>query len=896
MPSSKLKREVLLSFFLLVILLNPLISFAADANQLADEFYNALTAKFPFEKPSKIDECISDYVAGKASGNCAVLTYCVYNDYQGLNLKSSEYCTNYCVNTFLTPSATLFYNYIKQGKFKEIRDLISDIKKSTITNPDPTRPSISYTNTACSQTNHASGFFNTFNLLGKINKLDDIQNILNGLGIISPTTCYDSIFYSRMKELLSNYPFNLTQYQKCDLNNITKECLYNTASALEKDKNVAPLNPYNDPGRAIDVQNLADAIRRFADCPNETNLAAIASTHFAAIVGETTLQPNPDEDNCLIEFISVSFWDVVKAFFAPWSEISHMIIRIFAAIALGIRAIVGYVANAFVWAFVGLPKKLGGYIHFPAIYDASTKTGVWYTILIFANLGIVIGMIFVAIATILRIEKYSWKKMLPKLLLVALLVNFSLVILGIFVDISNYLSMTFLAQTSNNQLGDTIKNVITQVSCPLAGDKTHFVPDMTAVTVAIILSGIFLFQFIGLLFYVITRIFTIWVCAATAPLAFLGMAIDADPINNAVKMWRDRFTQAIVSLPILSFVLYFILKLLGGIGAQLEEISNSGNALNFPMLIAYAALVIGAAQVLRFVAKSIGIEQIEKGYAFAKKAVTGAVMAGVAAMGGFALGRITTMGARTRINPDTGETEQIPSYYDRAANAMTHIPVVGSRLALNLYKIKGKTTGMLAEKINKEIDVIKENENALNAYFDQALTPLARLKAIAAKSKAGLTLRDNELDWFMNYGSIAYAGSQDVRDVQRAIPVTREGGHISIENAVRRITPVLQNRESSEKLLGTNIFDYMNNNRPTEFDDFVRTLLRSLGSPRQLQNLILSIDFRDQDRIINLITRAVGGNMRTFLTNSNPQLLDLIDNPPPEENAAIVAIRDLFHL
>ncbi|MGB9762588.1 MAG: hypothetical protein ACPLW7_01005, partial [Minisyncoccia bacterium] len=372
---------------------------------------------------------------------------------------------------------------------------------------------------------------------------------------------------------------------------------------------------------------LCKALNNYIKCPKEDNYnvaSPLIGPFITKLVLQYEAQPSPDEDNCLIQLAKFNLFDIVLLGF----RINHIIIHAFAGIALGIRAIVGYVANAFVWSFVGLPQKLGGYVHFTPIYDPNTKTGVWYTILIFANLGIIIGMIFMAIATILGIEKYSWKKMLPKLFLVALLVNFSLIILGIFVDISNYLSMTFLAQSTNLKLGDTIKDVITAVSCPLAGDMRHFVPDMTAVIVAIILSGVFLFQFIGLLFYVITRIFTIWICVATSPLAFLGMAIDAGPINNAVRLWRDRFTQAIVSLPILSFFLYFILLLLKGIGNQINEIAaKSNNALNFPMLIAYAVLIIGAAQVLRFVAQSIGIEQVEKGFQFAKKLTTDAVAA-----------------------------------------------------------------------------------------------------------------------------------------------------------------------------------------------------------------------------------------------------------------------------
>ena len=396
-------------------------------------------------------------------------------------------------------------------------------------------------------------------------------------------------------------------------------------------------------------QNLRTVIKMVCNDPTWTNISSIKAlcdfcknlsdrTEFDKYVG-IVKKANPisyaqqiqninKSADCLEKYTDLNLLE----FFSP----GRLIRGIFASIAIGLRGILGFVADAFVWAFTGLPQKLGGYIHFKPIYDPDTNTGIWKVMQAYANLGIIIAMIFMAIATILRIEKYSWKKMLWKILLVALLINFSLVILGIFVDISNFLSVYFLSQGTNNQLGNTIEDVVTGVSCALAGpDFDELVPTMIGTTLAIILSGIFLFQFAGLLFYVVSRIITIWICAATSPFAFLGMAFDVEPIKKAVNMWRDRFTQAIVSLPILSFTLYFVLLILSSKNGIVTQINQKN--LDFVMLMAYTVVIIALAQVLRFVAKNIGIKQIEQGYAFAQKAVTGAVMAGAAMVGGAAL-------------------------------------------------------------------------------------------------------------------------------------------------------------------------------------------------------------------------------------------------------------------
>lgn len=68
----------------------------------------------------------------------------------------------------------------------------------------------------------------------------------------------------------------------------------------------------------------------------------------------------------------------------------------------------------------------------------------------FANMAIVLGFIVVAVATILRFEEYGAKKVLAKLIIVAILVNFSLVICGVVIDASNIVMNFFLGNTEGS--------------------------------------------------------------------------------------------------------------------------------------------------------------------------------------------------------------------------------------------------------------------------------------------------------------------------------------------------------------------------------------------------------------------------------------------------------------
>lgn len=72
----------------------------------------------------------------------------------------------------------------------------------------------------------------------------------------------------------------------------------------------------------------------------------------------------------------------------------------------------------------------------------------WQIVLQFTNLGFILAIIVMAFATIFRMETYAMKQTLWKLIVAALLVNFSLVIAGAFIDIAQNLSNLFLQKVS----------------------------------------------------------------------------------------------------------------------------------------------------------------------------------------------------------------------------------------------------------------------------------------------------------------------------------------------------------------------------------------------------------------------------------------------------------------
>ncbi|MEK7173617.1 MAG: hypothetical protein AAB710_00885, partial [Patescibacteria group bacterium] len=68
----------------------------------------------------------------------------------------------------------------------------------------------------------------------------------------------------------------------------------------------------------------------------------------------------------------------------------------------------------------------------------------WKIVRDVANLFFIFALLIIAIATILRLESYGWKQLLAKLIVVALLINFSMVIANVVIDASNLLALQFI--------------------------------------------------------------------------------------------------------------------------------------------------------------------------------------------------------------------------------------------------------------------------------------------------------------------------------------------------------------------------------------------------------------------------------------------------------------------
>lgn len=306
----------------------------------------------------------------------------------------------------------------------------------------------------------------------------------------------------------------------------------------------------------------------------------------------------------------------------------------------------------------------------------------WTTIKDFANIFFIFGMIIIAFATILRIEKYGVKKVLPKLIITALLINFSMVFCYVFIDASNLIANSFIKMSEkeysskgissfsaaiadglnqtkllmpaacmdNEEYEDALdsckdlKDETQQKTCKdntekeqaecikkqekaledaklVAKNQTAFEVFTTVVASAIIMIIATVILFAGGI-VLIARIVMIWVLVAMAPLAAACSFLPA--LKSSWEKWSKSFLNWCIFAPAYSLFIWLALKVSFSIKEnaltqpKIDFTAGSAFFLEGSIIIKYA-MIIGILLVGLIVSKQLGVAGGNMAYNFLKK-------------------------------------------------------------------------------------------------------------------------------------------------------------------------------------------------------------------------------------------------------------------------------------
>jgi len=243
---------------------------------------------------------------------------------------------------------------------------------------------------------------------------------------------------------------------------------------------------------------------------------------------------------------------------------------------------IGYISTGFVLLSAHL---LEWAMTLPVLLHNPVVLGGFNFVLGFVNLFFVLSLVAIAFAYILKIESLQLKKALPRLIVIMILVNFSLLVVGIFIDIAQFfmneilrafgtdfvtIALTPLRQSMGSLMAITVTSIATYMI-------SAFIPFGGAIALTILVAGLLggvliehLFAMsimivfnvvLGVIFFTyfilfMTRIAALWLLGIFAPIAFFCY------IFTQTKNYFQDWLKAVIQWAFLGVIPLFLLSLI----------------------------------------------------------------------------------------------------------------------------------------------------------------------------------------------------------------------------------------------------------------------------------------------------------------------------------------------
>lgn len=187
------------------------------------------------------------------------------------------------------------------------------------------------------------------------------------------------------------------------------------------------------------------------------------------------------------------------------------------------------------------------------------------------NMFFVLALLFIAFAMILHQEQFGAKKMLPRLIIVALLINFSLPLCGVVIDASQVITDFFVNETlGGGTISEQLAGILHVQQISELNPEAN-IPEKLATGTGGLIMVIFSI-FLGILlllaatvaiglgaFFLISRLIAIWILLILAPLAWFAW-IFPGKLGGYAKEWWEEFLKWVFFAPIYTFFIWLAIK------------------------------------------------------------------------------------------------------------------------------------------------------------------------------------------------------------------------------------------------------------------------------------------------------------------------------------------------
>jgi len=265
----------------------------------------------------------------------------------------------------------------------------------------------------------------------------------------------------------------------------------------------------------------------------------------------------------LIIFVIIGSFSLAHMASASWY------VSLVGGIANILVSILGWILSIVMIVLIYI-AQYNNFIAAPAVING------WVIVRDLCNMFFVVILLIIAFATILRLENYSYKKWLPKLILMAILINFSKTICGVLIDVAQVVMLTFVNAFKDIGAVNLTKMLGISDWQSLKGITNLSEWEVVAAMVlAVIYAVVSIIVITAMLAMLVMRIVMIWIYVVLSPLAYLLSAFPGGQ-SYASEWWKE-FTKNLIIGPVLAFFIWLSFTALANFNASSLGISGEAD-------------------------------------------------------------------------------------------------------------------------------------------------------------------------------------------------------------------------------------------------------------------------------------------------------------------------------
>jgi len=197
--------------------------------------------------------------------------------------------------------------------------------------------------------------------------------------------------------------------------------------------------------------------------------------------------------------------------------------------------------------------------NFNAVVNSSVTYAIWTNVRDVLNIAFIMMLLFSAFCTIFQVEKYSYKKILLNLVIMALLVNFSFPITRFIIDIANSMMYTFIQSLfPNNGITSALTDFTGKAN--LSAGLSPETMSWSGLIAAIVFVFILAVSLLAVGIMLVIRMVALALLIIFSPVAFVA-SILPDTSSYSGQWWSNLFKYAFFG-PIMIFIIYISTRLM----------------------------------------------------------------------------------------------------------------------------------------------------------------------------------------------------------------------------------------------------------------------------------------------------------------------------------------------